>query len=87
MDILISNLLSESILDFGKWLNRKYTNTRFCVFSVWSLPEVQNWFQKQIWKKLKNGYSIVFSKSDLSGIGYIFWQFFFLKKPNTPIYA
>ena len=27
MDILISNLLSESILDFGKWSNGKYTNT------------------------------------------------------------
>ena len=28
MDILISNLLSKSILDFGKWPNRKYANTR-----------------------------------------------------------
>ena len=27
MDILISNLLSESILDFGKWSNWKYANT------------------------------------------------------------
>ena len=26
MDILISNLLSESILDFGKWSNGKYAN-------------------------------------------------------------
>ena len=28
MDILISNVLSESILDFGKWSNGKYTNSR-----------------------------------------------------------
>ena len=26
MDILISNLLWESILDFGKWSNGKYAN-------------------------------------------------------------
>ena len=34
MDILISNLLSKSILDFGKWSNGKYTNMRICAFSV-----------------------------------------------------
>ena len=51
MDILISNLLSESILDFGKWPNWKYTNTHICVFSVWPLPEVKNWFWKQIWNE------------------------------------
>ena len=34
MDILISNLLSESIFHFGKWSNGKYTNTHICVFSV-----------------------------------------------------
>ena len=34
MDILFSNLLSESSLDFGKWSNWKHTNTRICVFSV-----------------------------------------------------
>ena len=28
MDILISNLLSETILDFGKWSNGKYANAR-----------------------------------------------------------
>ena len=27
MDILISNLLSESIFDFGKWSNGKYTKS------------------------------------------------------------
>ena len=43
MDILISNLLSESNLDFGKWSNGKYANTRICVFSVWPLPEVDIW--------------------------------------------
>ena len=33
MDILISNLLSESIFDFGKWSNRKYENTQIRVFA------------------------------------------------------
>ena len=51
MDILISNLLSELILDFGKWSNGKYANTRICVISVWPLPKVQNWFPKQIWNE------------------------------------
>ena len=51
MDIFISNLLSESIFDFGKWSNGKYTNTRICVFSVWPLPKVKNWFRKQIWNE------------------------------------
>ena len=52
MDILISNLLSETIFDFGKWANWKYTNTRSCVFSVWPLTEVENLFRKQIWNKI-----------------------------------
>ena len=51
MDILISNLLSESILDFGKWSNWKHMYTRKRVFPVWPLPEVQNWFWKQIWNE------------------------------------
>ena len=51
MDILISNLLSESIFDFGKWSNWKYANTGICIFSVWPHPKVKNWFQKQIWNK------------------------------------
>ena len=57
MGILFWNLLSKSIIDFGKWSNgkytntRSYTNTRICVFSVWPLPKVDNWFRKQIWKK------------------------------------
>ena len=51
MDILISNLLLKSIFNFGKWSNWKYANTRIWVFSVWPLPEVQNWFQKQIWNE------------------------------------
>ena len=54
MDIRISNLLSKSILDFGKWSNGKYANTCICVFSVWPLPEVQNWFRKQIWNENVN---------------------------------
>ena len=35
----------------------------------------------------KNGFPIVFSKSDLGGGGHIFRRNFFLKKPNTPEYA
>ena len=51
MDILISNLLLESIFDFGKWSNWKDANTCICVLSVWPLPKVQNWFWKQIWNE------------------------------------
>ena len=51
MDILIPNLLSESIFDLGRWSNGKYTNTRICLFSVWPLPKVENWFWKQIWNE------------------------------------
>ena len=54
MGILFSNLLSESIFDFGKWSNLKYANTHICVFSVRPLPEVENWFRKQIWKENTN---------------------------------
>ena len=45
MDILISNLLSESILEFGKWSNGKYTNMCICVFSVFSCRLVLGRFQ------------------------------------------
>ena len=51
MDFLFSNLFLESILDFGKWSNWKYTNTRIRVFSVGPLPKVQNLFRKQIWNE------------------------------------
>ena len=54
MDILISNLVSESVLDFGKRSNWKYMYTRIRVFSVLPLPEVQNWLQKQIWNENVN---------------------------------
>ena len=84
MAFLISNLLSESIFDFGKWSNGK---------SVWPLSEVENWFWKKIWnekrhisiliffwrvsvnikKKSKNGFPIVFSKSDSAWVGFYFW--------------
>ena len=90
MDILYSNLLSESILDFGKWSNWKYTNKRICVFSLGPLPKVQNWFRKQIWnlfwsvsvniKKVKIWIFHCISKSDLTGVGYIFWQNFISEK-------
>ena len=51
MDIIISNLHLESIFDFGKWSSGKFTNANICVFSVWPLPEVQNWIWKQIWNE------------------------------------
>ena len=51
MDILILNLLLKFIFDFGKWSNWKYTYTQIRVFSVWPLPEVENWFLKQIWNE------------------------------------
>ena len=51
MAILISNLLLESFFDLRKWSNEKYANTRICVFSIWPLPEVENWFRKPIWNE------------------------------------
>ena len=29
----------------------KYANTLICIFSVWPLPKVENWFRKQIWNE------------------------------------
>ena len=39
MDILISNLLSESILDFGKWSNRKTRIRIFAYFPFGHFPK------------------------------------------------
>ena len=36
----------------------------------------------QYFKKSNNGFPIVFSKSDLTGVGYIFWLFFFKYWPK-----
>ena len=33
------------------WSNWKYTSSRIRVFSVWPLPEVENWFLKQTWNE------------------------------------
>ena len=41
----------NQFFDFRKWSNWKYTYTRIHVFSVWPLPEVENWFLKQIWNE------------------------------------
>ena len=35
----------------GSGQTENYANTRICVFSVWPLPEVENWFPKQIWNE------------------------------------
>ena len=48
MDILISNLLSELIFDFGKWSNCKYANTLIRIFSVRPLPEVKKKSESRI---------------------------------------
>ena len=32
-------------------VKRKIHKYAFCVFSYWPLPEVKNWFRKQIWNK------------------------------------
>ena len=39
MDILILNLLSESIFDFEKGSNWKYANTCICVFPFDQFPK------------------------------------------------
>ena len=61
MDILFSNLLSESILDFGKWSNGKYANMRvfgpyfYSNFFLWSVlmegKKVKKWISHCILKK------------------------------------
>ena len=77
MDNLISNMLSESILDFRKGSNWKYANTRICIFSVWPLPKVENWFQKQIWNENIHIYILNFLKS--------FGQYFKKSENGFPI--
>ena len=44
-DILISNMISESISDFGKWSNWKYAN--YANWRIFSLTTSQNWFQNR----------------------------------------
>ena len=67
MDILISNLLSESIFDFGKWSNWKYANTCICVFSVWLVPKVKNISEHfgQYLKSQKIDLQLYFQTSDV----------------------
>ena len=65
------------IFDLGKWLNWKYTYSCICVFSVWPLPEVENWFLKQIWK---NRFFIFFFKLWIGRGGYIFSSKLFSEK-------
>ena len=77
MDILISNLLSEAF-NFGKWSNWKYANTRICVFFVWPLPKVKNWFRKQIWNENVHISILIFVKS--------FGQYLKSQKINFQLY-
>ena len=77
MDILILKLLSESISDFGKVSNWKYAN-----YANWLFLE--RFDHTKI--LLKNGFPILFSKSDLVGGGR-FCDKKILKKLNTTEYA
>ena len=52
MDILFSNLLSESILDLGKCPNRKMHESESAGFLDWALSKVQNRFQKHFSHKV-----------------------------------
>ena len=61
MDILIWNLLSESILNLGKWSNWNYANWR-----NWPPPKVWNWFQKQISNENVHIFILSFFRSVLS---------------------
>ena len=80
MDILISNLLSEPIFNFGKWSNWKCANTHICVFSVLPLPKVENWFREQIWNE---NVKISFLKIFFG----MFWSVFKkIKKMDFPLY-
>ena len=42
MDLLITNVLLESIFNFEKGTNGKYANMAICVFSVGPLPNMHN---------------------------------------------
>ena len=80
MAFFISNLLSESIFDFGKWSNGKSAYTRICGFFVWPLPKVENLFRKANLKwKTPYFYSTFFVEEFLS---------IFLKNPKIdfPLY-
>ena len=58
--------------------------------SKWECPYFySNYFFKsfgQYLKKVNNGFTLVFSKSDLTSVGSFFTNFFWTK-PNTPNYA
>ena len=62
---------------FWKQIWKEYTNISILNLFLKS-------FGQYLKKKVKNGFPIVFSKSDLAGIGSIFLRIFFLKEPNTP---
>ena len=99
IDLLISNLLSISIMDIGKWSNWKYTQIHIRVFSVWPLPQVHNWFQKHFWnkkvlisivkksvltkKKIKIGFPIVFLNLARKGLGFFFHARALIFSPNA----
>ena len=82
MDILILNLLSESILDFGKWSNgKKHKYVYLCILRPKAdlkreCPYFYSKFSLKVFgqylKKSKNGFPIIFSKNDLIGVGFIF---------------
>ena len=66
MDLLISNLLSKSIFAIGKWSKLKLAYLHiFCL----TISPGQFLFWKSFSQYKKNGFPIVFSKSDLTGIG------------------
>ena len=46
MDNLISNLLLESIFNFGKWAHQKYANTRISVIFSLTTPKSQKLIPK-----------------------------------------
>ena len=93
---LFENTMGNQFFDFFKYWPNRFEF--FFWMDIWTFSFPIR-FCNQFWtsgcgqtentqylKKTKNGFPIVFSKIDLTGVGYIFWQFS-LKKLNNPKYA
>ena len=102
MGILFPNLLLESIFNLsGQTENTQIRVFVYFLFDHFPKSKIElkrecpYFYSKflllksfgQYLKKSKNGFPIVFSKSDLTGVGSLFLRKKILKKPNTPKYA
>ena len=90
----IRKLILHLILDLGKCPNqktheiRKYNSSFLikCCIIILQIFLLETFFSQQMAFQ-KNGFPLVFSKSDLGGGAVFFCWNLFRKKPNTPEYA